>query len=109
MISTTPKVLARIGDAVVSYRLNKNLSQKILAEKAGISLSTLKRLESGKGCSLENFIDVMRGLSRLGDFDAILPDIKLKPTELFALQKKQKPKKQRASASRLITTEQKGR
>lgn len=47
---------------------------------------------------MSNFIDVMRGLGRLPDLDQILPEIRLKPTELLKLRRQeQENKKQRAS------------
>lgn len=99
-IQTTAMILAHLGESVRGYRLNANLSQEELAAKSGLSLSTLKRLESGQGCSLDGFIDVMRSLSRLSDFEFVLPEVKLKPTELLALRKSQKPVRQRASSKK---------
>ncbi|MCX4190282.1 helix-turn-helix domain-containing protein [Methylophaga sp. OBS3] len=97
-MATNNQILARIGESLREHRLHRDFSQKRLAEKAGVSLSTIKRLESGLGCDMSNFIDVMRGLGRLSDLEQILPEITLKPTELLKLRRQeQENKKQRAS------------
>ncbi|EGL53101.1 hypothetical protein MAMP_00317 [Methylophaga aminisulfidivorans MP] len=45
-----------------------------------------------------NFINVMRALGRLNDIEMLLPEIKLRPTEVMALRKKELAnKKYRAS------------
>lgn len=97
-MATNKQILSRIGESLREHRLHRDFSQSRLAEKSGVSLSTIKRLESGHGCDLSNFIDVMRGLGRISDLEQILPEIKLKPTEVLKLRRQeQKSKRQRAS------------
>ncbi|WP_050797564.1 helix-turn-helix domain-containing protein [Methylophaga thalassica] len=91
-------ILLRLGNSVREYRLKSDLSQLALSNRAGVSLSTIKRLESGRGCDMVNFINVMRALGRLNDIEMLLPEIKLRPTEVMALRKKELAnKKYRAS------------
>lgn len=42
-----PTILKRIGDNLRSLREAQNLSQRELARISGVSLSTIKRMESG--------------------------------------------------------------
>ena len=52
-----------IADNVRLYRKKANLTQFELAEKADLSLESIKRLEAGKrGMSLENFMRVADAL-----------------------------------------------
>lgn len=97
-MSTTPFIMARIGRSIREYRLDRDMGQQTLAEKAGASLSTIKKVESGGGCNLDTFINIMRALSRLDDLEQVLPVIKLRPTERLALERKIKPRRKRASA-----------
>ena len=70
-------LLADIGSMLKRERLYRNLSQKVVSERSGISESALKNLEGGKGASLSTFIKVCRTLGkdewimRLGPADAV--------------------------------------
>jgi len=70
-------LLIDIGSMLKRERLYRNLSQKVVAERSGISESALKNLEGGKGASLTTFIQVCRTLGkdewilRLGPSDAV--------------------------------------
>ena len=57
-------LLKRIGTAVREHRLRKNLPQKVVAERSGVSLTALKRLESGAGATLGTFAQVCRTLGQ---------------------------------------------
>ena len=70
-------LLRDIGSMLKRERLYRNLSQKVVSERSGISESALKNLESGRGASLTTFIQVCRTLGkdewilRLGPADAV--------------------------------------
>lgn len=70
-------LLADIGSMLKRERLYRNLSQKVVSERSGISESALKNLEGGRGASLTTFIQVCRTLGkdewimRLGPADAV--------------------------------------
>ena len=54
--------MKRIGEALKERRLRQNIPQQVLAERSGISLTALKRLESGAGATLGSFVLVCRTL-----------------------------------------------
>ena len=70
-------LLHDIGSMLKRERLYRNLSQKVVAMRSGISISALKNLECGNGASLSTFIQVCRTLGkdewmiRLGPPDAV--------------------------------------
>lgn len=70
-------LLVDIGTMLKRERLYRNLTQKTVAERSGISESALKNLEGGHGASLTTFIQVCRTLGkdewimRLGPADAV--------------------------------------
>ena len=57
-------LLVDIGSMLKRERLYRNLSQKIVSERSGISESALKNLECGRGASLTTFIQVCRTLGK---------------------------------------------
>ena len=70
-------LLVDIGSMLKRERLYRNLSQKVVSERSGISESALKNLERGNGASLTTFIQVCRTLGkdewimRLGPADSV--------------------------------------
>jgi len=53
-------ILIRLGESLRARRLSVNLSQSEAAERSGISLSTLKNLEGGKGASVWALVSLCR-------------------------------------------------
>lgn len=80
------------GDRVKDIRIRRNMTQKDLAENAGVSFSTVVRIERGESVNLDNFMRVMRVFDLLGNFDLLIPEQVLTPEEIF----KGKSKKKRA-------------
>lgn len=78
----TPEALEEIGRRLRRIRLSQNLTVAELAERSGVSARTILRLEGGEGARLDNLIRVLRGLGRLGAFDAFLPEPTTSPREL---------------------------
>jgi|SRR5689334_10528328 len=66
-------LLEELGRRLRDARLERNLSQEELAERAGIGRVTLQRMEIGESPSLVNFIRVLRALDLLEGFDRALP------------------------------------
>jgi serine/threonine-protein kinase HipA len=58
-------VLAELGQRLQAHRLNANLSQAEVAQKAGVSRRALQNLESGRVCTLSLLIRVLRALGKL--------------------------------------------
>lgn len=71
----------RLGERLAAQRLNRNLTQRQLAENAAVSLNTLRRLESGENASLDTLIRVLEALG-LGDrLDALAPPTDVRPVD----------------------------
>ena len=81
----TEQALHEIGERVKRHRLNRTLSQKEVAERAGIGLASVDRLEEGKGSTLANLIRVLTALDALDSLDAFLPLPSISPIQLAKL------------------------
>ncbi len=90
---TTEEVEQKLGQQIRSLRLRKNLKQERLAEQAGVALSALKNLESGKGTALKTLIKALKALERLGWLDTLAPAVSISPLQMLH----SKPPRQRAS------------
>lgn len=70
---TVPDLEAQVGTDLRRLRLDRNLEQATLAERAGISLRSLQRLERGQGSTTHTLISVLRALGREGWLKTIAP------------------------------------
>lgn len=92
-------LMREIGERVAAHRLGRNMTQAELASKAGVGVSTLKRLEGGtKSSQLTNFLRVCRALGLTENWDAFIPEV---PPSPMAQLKRQGRQRQRASGSRV--------
>ena|SRR5690606_37298461 len=70
-----------LGARLAKVRLSRNLTQARLAQEAGASLPSIKRLEAGRNSSLDTLLRVLRALD-LGDrILDILPNPDVRPVE----------------------------
>jgi len=89
------EVLEQLGLRIKELRLKNNLAQQDLARELAVSERTLRRLENGKGTSLDNFIRVVRFFSEMDKLDALFKLEDISPQELF--EARDLRKRQRAS------------
>ncbi|SDC53933.1 hypothetical protein SAMN05216345_102678 [Cupriavidus sp. YR651] len=78
--SYTPEELEHeIGSSLKRLRINCNLEQAVLAERAGVSTRALRNLELGNGSSLHTLVCVVRALGRQEWFATIGPVATINP------------------------------
>ena len=87
---TEDAVLEELGQRIARYRLNQNLTQQELADKAGTGLNTIYRLEQGQSIQLSNLIRIIRALGLIHNFDALVPEPPPSPIEQAKLKKKER-------------------
>jgi len=76
---TVAELEAKLGQNVRALRLDRNLDQATVAERAGVSLTALKRLESGQGSTVRTLISVLRALGQERWIDTIAPVATINP------------------------------
>ncbi len=92
-------LLRQLGERLLQYRLNRNITQEALAKEAGISVRTVNRIERGHSTQVSNFLRLLRSLGLLDNMDALVPEPALSPIQQVKLQGKNR---QRASSEEPI-------
>ena len=107
-ILTDVELCNRIAAKIKTVRLKQNMSQAELADKSGVSISTIKRMEDGEVKNFESLIRVLRTLGKLDVFVPLVEEEQLSPNEYYELASKaNKPKRKRKRASKGYTKENK--
>ena len=93
---TTAEWGVEIGTQLRSLRLRHDLDQVQLAERAGVAINCVKRLEAGKATTLTTFIKVLRALGQADWLKTLAPEVSISPLQML---KTRRPR-QRASRAR---------
>ena len=76
MPTRTPAAVSRalrdVGDDIATWRKLRRLTLVEVAERAGVGVNTVQRLEKGEGTTLENVLRVARALGLLETLTAAL-------------------------------------
>lgn len=72
-IQTVQEMELDLGRKLKRLRLNKNLDQKTLAARAGISVRALRNLEGGQGSTVRTLLSVLRTLGRESWLQTVAP------------------------------------
>jgi transcriptional regulator with XRE-family HTH domain len=102
---TDERFLHVLGERLARIRLAKNLTQEELAERAGLGIRTIQRLELGKAATqLSGFVRVCRALDLLAALDAMIPEQTVSPIEQLKLHGR---RRRRASGRKMTMREPK--
>lgn len=77
--SSVADLEAELGTHLRALRLDRNLEQATVAERAGVSLNAVKRLESGRGSTTHTLISILRALGREEWLKTIAPIATINP------------------------------
>ncbi len=92
-----PGVVSEIGRLIRQMRLNRNLTQKQLADMSGVSRVTISLFERGRSATLMTLVQILRALDKLDILDVFHEEAEISPLQLLSLTKK---RRQRASGAR---------
>lgn len=90
--SNNETIRKELGRRLRRERLNRNITQAALAEKAGISRRTLIGAERGEPFTIDTLLSILRELGCLAQIDLFLPEPEISPVQLSKLKGKQRQK-----------------
>lgn len=98
---TNGEISLKIAAAFKQYRVDprgRNMTQAVLSERSGVSLTSIKRFEKTGHITLSSLLALMRALYLLESAEALIPNIPSPgPLEILAQMEKTKPARTRAS------------
>ena len=101
---TDTDIQLRLAEKIRTLRLQQNYSQQELADRSGVSVSTIIRTENGETTSVITLVRLLRQLGKLEVLLPLLEDEPLSPTEYYRLkQAAEKPLRKRATKSTRVT------
>ena len=78
----SPEAISQeVGQKLKRLRLSRNITQAELARDAGISVSTLARLEVGDNPTLDSLVRVLISLGIQQNVGLLIPDARVSPVE----------------------------
>lgn len=80
-------IMKEIGERVKRSRLDMQLTQKELAQRAGISARTLSTIENSGDVRLEILIRVFRAMGLVDNLNVLLPELEFNPEDYRTLGK----------------------
>lgn len=88
-VQTNRDILALLARRVKEYRLAARMSQREMAQKSGVSYTTVSHFEQGKNpnLTLSNFISLLRALGMENRLAELLPGLPIPPMALKEINK----------------------
>lgn len=71
---TEQVILKELGTRIKQYRISLSITQNELADKCGISSSTVVRIENGDDSIFSNYIKILNGLGLTQNMDILIPE-----------------------------------
>lgn len=73
---SAPELVQMLGLRFKDYRMRANMTQKEVAEMAGLSVLTIHRFENGtvKNISLGTFLLLLKSVGCINDLDELMPE-----------------------------------
>lgn len=98
-MKTSDEQEAELGRQIRALRLRQNLRQEQLAERAGIALNAVKRLEGGKGATVRSLVRALRVLNRTDWIGTLAPPISVSPVQMLRTRAPRRRASRRSSRS----------
>lgn len=89
------EAMKTIGSRLKKRRIDSRLKVADLAERVGVSRSTISKLENGGNVSLAHLLKAMKVLGVLNQIDNFLPEPEISPRDIVKLKKKPNPQRVR--------------
>lgn len=76
---TNDEIVAELGRRLQQLRIASELTQAELAARAGVTRSTVQRIERGDSVQLDSLVRLLRPLRRIDALDVLLPEATRSP------------------------------
>ncbi len=78
------EIISELGARFRAYRLFSNLTQKEVAENAGVSIFTISQFEKGeaRNIGLGTLLALLRSIGFLGEVEKLLPPLPILPSQM---------------------------
>ncbi len=78
---SVPELVKLLGTRFKEYRMRANLTQKEVAEQAGLTVATIYKFESGTATnvSLGTFLLLLKAIGQIDALDELLPELPESP------------------------------
>ena len=86
-------VLKELGERIRQQRILRNYTQSQFAQKCGLSISTITRIENGEDSKLSNLFRVLSALDMQENLETLVPKKTINYKQIYA----QEPIRKRAS------------
>ncbi len=83
MTVTIENLQGDLGQRLRKLRLARNLDQRTTAERAGISLRALGKLENGRGSTLATLLRTLRALDNMKGIENLAPEPTINPLTML--------------------------
>lgn len=97
---TDDALLAELGVRMARRRLDLRLSQAELARQAGVSKSTVVRLEAGASVQLTSWLRLLRVLGLVEALEPLIPPDGPRPMDLLKLNRKARQRAPRKTSKK---------
>jgi transcriptional regulator with XRE-family HTH domain len=91
-------IVEELARRIKQKRLNLNMTQEELSDKAGLHVQTIKKIEAGSSATVQTLVQLLRAFNDLEFLDKFMPDPGVSPIELLKLKGK---KRERASSKKI--------
>ena len=87
--TTNQDLIILLSQRLKEYRLAARISQREMAERSGVSLTTISHLEQGvnQNITLNNFISLLRAIGMEQRLTDLLPELPMPPMALKQINK----------------------
>jgi transcriptional regulator with XRE-family HTH domain len=98
-LHTDEAILTELGERIARSRIDRQLTQAVMAEQAGVSKRTVERIEAGASTQLASVLRVLRVLGLLEGLNKLIPEPGPRPMDLLKLKGKTR---QRVSSAHIV-------
>lgn len=100
------EILKKIGAKLKELRLEKNIKQKELSEKSGLSMFSISQMETGHNTSLLSLVQVLKALDSMDMLEPFLKERNVDPELMAQVMENQQPLRKRVTSPRQYFTDE---